>query len=265
MNNNNEEEELSAEIIDDLRIQDENSDEELAMQEQEKRRKRIIRIISLLTIIVFVGTVTGNLLSKYDFPSISFLYRSNILSKDFKIQQYQKAIITIDAQTSKGTGFNIDSAGLVITNNHVIENSKRLYIKFSNGKSYPVVKKVQFPEYDLAIVDIKGENLPILNVDIDSALNKNDEVTIVGNPLGFPRIASKGIVKGSIILNNWEREVLMIEGDVHPGSSGSPVINSNGDVVAVIFATIKNIAEQESITALAVPISYIKEHLLLRE
>lgn len=85
-----------------------------------------------------------------------------------------------------------------------------------------------------------------------------DKVLVIGNPLQFSQIVIEGELAGEILLDGWDVPVFMIKAPVYKGSSGSPVINRAGKVVAVIFATLISDVQKEKI-GLAVPVSYIIE------
>src|SRR5699024_9263154 len=59
----------------------------------------------------------------------------------------------------------------------------------------------------------------------------------IGNPLGFHGIANKGTIIDYTRLQNWDEDVIMMKAPVYRGSSGSPVINGDGEVIGVVFAT----------------------------
>ncbi|WP_318036139.1 S1 family peptidase [Halobacillus salinarum] len=79
----------------------------------------------------------------------------------------------------------------------------------------------------------------------------------MGNPLKFTGIANEGTILDYTKLEDWSKPVLMLDAPVYCGNSGSPVINKQGEVIAVVFATMRD--EEAGRVGLAVPIDYYFE------
>lgn len=218
-------------------------------------RSKGIRVVGLLTALVLIILAFNNLFLVFDMPSFLFVQRSRELARDPEIKKLREAVVVVSSLNSRGTGFNIDQSGLVITNNHLIKNADIVNVNFPRGPLYAGKVWASYPEIDLALIRIEGENLPVIEIETETGLAAGDEVLIIGNPLWLSFIVTEGEVVGSAVLKGWEQMVLMIKAPVHKGSSGSPVINSEGKVAAVIFATVQT--EQEEIIGLAVPINYL--------
>ncbi len=222
-------------------------------------RPPVFKLISLITAVVFTVLVMGNWFKLFNMPALDFLRESTELAQNPEIQKLQEAVVTIKTGGQKGTGFNIDPRGLVITNYHVVEEAKFIDVLFSDGPEFTGKKWTGLPELDLAVIKIEGKNLPLLKLASDFNPKPGDELLIIGNPLVFSGVANKVTVTGMARLKNWEEPVIMFKGPVHKGHSGSPVFNREGQVVAVIFAALppeENSQKQET-TGLAVPANYI--------
>lgn len=112
---------------------DEDEDDEEWEREKEQRRKRWARIRKIVGGLLAIALIVSSLqLLSYVFnlPSIEFLKVSRQLSQEEKIQEYKKAVVTIQNGNSKGTGFNIASDGLIVTNKHVVDEKDVIYIYF---------------------------------------------------------------------------------------------------------------------------------------
>jgi serine protease Do len=250
--------ELDEDLINNLNTDfDENHENKPVRQPAKK--SWWFKIVGLIVITAFIFIAFNNWALLFNLPSLDFIDRSRELARDPEIQKLQEAVVIINTNNSRGTGFNIDEGGLIITNHHVVENSRIAYVKFPQGSLYSGRIAASFPEIDLAVISIEGENLPVMEIETGTELAAGDTVTIIGNPLRLSHIVTEGEVIGMAALKDWEVPVLMIRATIHKGSSGSPVINSEGKVAAVIFAVL---AEQEEITGLAVPIDYILEKSL---
>ncbi|MBS4031184.1 MAG: trypsin-like peptidase domain-containing protein [Clostridiales bacterium] len=242
----------------------ENLDEDLINQLNEKYdghdtvettvgRSKGIRVVGLITALALIVLAFNNLFMVFNIPPLGFVQRSRQLVQDPEIHKLREAVVIVSSADSRGTGFNIDKNGLIITNNHVIKNAGIVNVSFTRGPLYTGKIWANFPEIDLAVIRIEGENLPVIEIETETELVAGDEVLIIGNPLWLSFIVTEGEVVGSAVLKGWDETVLMIRAPIHKGSSGSPVINSEGRVAAVIFATVQT--EQEEIIGLAVPIN----------
>lgn len=199
-------------------------------------RRTVVRIAALFLVLIFLLLIASSLLPLFGLPSLDFIMASRELSRDPKISSYMAAVAAVSAGRRGGTGFNIDSAGLFITNEHVIGDAAQVDLRLMTGDQYQVSDWLAFPESDLAFIDIEAENLPTLAVAIDPQTKTDDPVIIIGNPLGYFLIVVKASVLGMTTLSGLDTPVLVIRGPVFKGHSGSPVINSDGQVIGVIFA-----------------------------
>ncbi|MGI6712418.1 MAG: S1C family serine protease [Bacillota bacterium] len=260
---------LSAEQMEDLdpdlikELNNEFDEVELPQCEQGgRRRSPVFKFIGLIIIVFFIAIFSGYYLQNNELPPLHILSQSGELKKTPEVESFQKAVVIINAIESKGTGFNIDSKGLIVTNAHVVANADTVLVQFSQGGIYQGRKLMSFPDVDLALIKINGGNLPKLDLAEDSAKAGSD-VIIIGNPLGFPFVASSGTVAGTVFLNKWTEPVLSIEGYIDKGSSGSPVINSQGKVVGIIFAVLEASQDSgaEKVMGFAVPVESLKKRL----
>lgn len=253
-------EELNIKELSNQAIDDESSQEKL----ERRRKKPVFRLIALLTLLAFAAIYTGSFLKGEWLPPLNILSQSGLLKQLPRVAELQKAVVLIDAVTAKGTGFNIDPAGLIVTNAHVVDQSSVIRVKFANGEIYQGTKWRIFPEVDLALIKIKGRNLPELDLAESSLASQEGEVMIIGNPLGFPFVVSKGEVAGKILLNNWTEPVLKIDSYINKGSSGSPVINMEGKVVGIIFAVLEASQNDETgkTTGFAISVDSLKQRLM---
>lgn len=226
-------------------------------------RRGGLRLVGFVTVTIFLLFSLGNWLQVFTLPSLDFVGRSFELARDPQVKQLQQAVVSIKYPGSRGTGFNIHEAGLIVTNFHVLKGGSTVEVSFSNGETYFGSDWLSFPEIDLAIVNIPGENLPVVELAEKFDLPVGDQVVIIGNPLGFPQIVMEGEIAGQYLLPDWEEEVVLIKGPIHPGSSGSPVFNRSGQVVAIVFATLTRSErdEQGHIMGLAVPVDLLLNKL----
>ncbi|MBS3968737.1 MAG: trypsin-like peptidase domain-containing protein [Clostridia bacterium] len=221
----------------------------------------VIKLIGLVTACIFILLILANWFKVFSLPSIDFLAKSRELAKNPEIRELRESVVVVNAMGRQGTGFNISPTGLIITNHHVIRDSRIVYVNFIDGDIYHVKEIESFPEIDIAILKVDGENIPAIDLETKSSPQAGDEILIIGNPLGFTRIINKGQITGTTSLKGWDSEVFMIEGAIHKGSSGSPVFNVEGKVVAVVFATLRSNLDNDKVIGLAVPIKHLLEKL----
>ena len=141
-----------------------------------------------------------------------------------------------------GTGFVISSNGVVVTNSHVIEGAGgQIEVSFSDGTSLSAEVLGRSVDNDLAVLKIKGENLPAVALGSSDSLKVGDEVVAIGNALALDGGLSvtRGIISGmgrtvpeaetgATLFN-----VLQTDAAINPGNSGGPLVNSDGEVVGI--------------------------------
>ena len=154
-----------------------------------------------------------------------------------------------------GTGFMIDEHTLV-TNRHVIADSSHLEISTYDGHVVEATAARSTTAADIAIIRVE-ESLPIAAQLATRDPQPGDAITVIGYPGGGRLTTTSGIVLGSVQdpLNGSVGTVLGTTAQVEPGSSGSPVLNSDGEGVGVIYA--KNDVEQ----SFMIPISVLQQLL----
>lgn len=244
--------------IEDFLFEEEDPDRE----RKNKRRKLIIRSVTTVIAFIFLISSFSALSSVFNLPAFQFLKTSFQLSQKEEIQQYKKAVVSIEGSNIKGTGFNVAEDGLIITNFHVIEKMKPIIVYFSDGQVKKATLIHGYPEVDLAFLEIEGENLPVLPLAKENSWNKGDAVLVIGNPLAFYQIANKGEMIGLRGVKTIDAPVLAMTAPIYRGNSGSPVISEDGKVVGVVFATtIPRIMKGEQREGLAIPIEEVVTRL----
>jgi len=140
----------------------------------------------------------------------------------------------------QGSGFFIDNKGRLITNHHVIEGAYSATIKTSTGKEYPVqgiVAKDTEADIVKLVVNLPDANITFLNLSVNVP-SEGEDIFVIGNPLGLESTVSTGIVSAVRDIPTFGK-ILQITAPVSPGSSGSPVINSKGEVIGIATLVLK--------------------------
>jgi len=181
------------------------------------------------------------------------------------IADVMPAIVSIRADTpegvASGTGFLVDSTGVVVTNLHVIEGATRVAIKLHSGEKHTQIRIASFDQdRDLAILRFPGFGLPVVSLGNSDSVNVGANVLAIGNPLGLEESATMGIVS-SIRTDEKGTRVIQTDTAISPGNSGGPLIDKNGDVIGVITFKIRG---GENLN-FAIPINYVRALLLFEQ
>lgn len=246
----------------------EDNEEDEQLSEVSKQRSRwISKMIIIGIALALVGNILAFWPQVYNLSSIQFLIKNNILSSDAHIQQYKKSVVVIKSGDSKGTGFNISPSGVIVTNEHVISNARSHSVSFSNGKTFNAKVIASDAAIDTAVLQVVSSDpldLPALPLAADAQMESKlgAHIYVIGNPLFFRFIANEGAVTGYTGLQDWTQPVMMIDAPIYKGNSGSPVINEEGQVIGVVFATSKiKINGKSNNVGLAVPIEYVMPYI----
>lgn len=241
--------------------------EEAEEEEEENRpgsRGRLKVAVLVLLVIALFGNTLAFLPSIYNLDALRFLRKSAELSQLELIREAKRAVVVVRADDGKGTGFNIAPDGLIVTNRHVIEGSLRIVVDFGSYGTFAAREEESDPEADIALLRLVGvkEELPVLEVDEENRWTPGQSFYVIGNPLFFNRIANEGTVIGPLPVAGRPSPVLAVQAPVYKGNSGSPVINADGKVIAVVYATAKVVLDgREANVGLAVPVEAWK-HLI---
>ena len=153
-----------------------------------------------------------------------------------RIKPSAVAIETFDARGEKltrGSGFFIDK-DRVVTNRHVIDGAYRADVHLMSGNSYPVKSVLGVDaEGDVALlkVDAPANQVRPLLLERTSP-QEGESVVVIGNPLGLEGSVTNGIVSAVRDIPGFGR-IIQITAPISPGSSGSPVVNMDGEVIGV--------------------------------
>ncbi|MFH1647738.1 MAG: trypsin-like peptidase domain-containing protein [Chloroflexota bacterium] len=151
-------------------------------------------------------------------------------------------------QEGAGSGWIIDSDGIIVTNNHVVEGARTITVTTDDGSSYTanIDAAATDPLNDLAILKIDAHNLPALKRGDTSQLRVGDWVIAIGNALGQGIRATEGIVSRkdvSLPVSQGQTLYDLIETSaaINPGNSGGPLVNLAGEVIGITSAKVASI------------------------
>lgn len=176
----------------------------------------------------------------------------------------------VDEVNNIGTGFIVDPNGIIVTNQHVVSDTLATYkVITSEGDEYEIVEIVRDDSNDIAIIKIDATQLPVLSLGDSDALVVGQSVIAIGTPLGeYAGSVTTGVISGlnrSVTTSSgWfgsttktYENVIQTDAAVNSGNSGGPLINTEGKVIGINFATTSN-ADNISF---ALPINTVKQRL----
>lgn len=135
----------------------------------------------------------------------------------------------------QGSGFFLTPEGDVITNYHVLKGASRAEVRMSDGSVYPVIRVVaEDEEGDLIRVSTNISKNLVQPLPIHVSFPEvGERIIVMGTPLGLEKTVSDGIVSAVRDIPEFGK-IIQVTAPISPGSSGSPVVNMNGQVIGVV-------------------------------
>jgi len=166
--------------------------------------------------------------------------RPSVVSIDVKMTTYDIFNQPYTAQAA-GSGWIIDASGVIVTNNHVVENAKEINITLSDGRTFPYVTVSTDPVTDLAVVKINATGLPAAKLGDSSQLKVGQMVAAIGNALGEGISMTGGWVSQlGVSMTNEQGitlyDLIKTDAAINPGNSGGPLVDTAGDVIGITSA-----------------------------
>lgn len=168
-----------------------------------------------------------------------------------------------DEKSSQGTGIIVSEDGYIVTNSHVIGDSKKYTVRvvFSEEEEYPAAIVGYDTRTDLAVLKIDaGKKLTPAEFANSGEVEVGQEVAAIGNPggIGFANSLTKGIISAvDRRVNNSSVAFLQTDAAINPGNSGGPLVNLSGQVIGI--NTIKIVDTEYEGMGFAIPSSTVKE------
>ncbi len=138
-----------------------------------------------------------------------------------------------------GSGVVVDRNGYILTNNHVVEHSTRLKVKFTNDSTeYPAKVIGTDALTDLAVIKIDKTGLTPAKIGNSDAVQVGDWAVAIGSPFGFQATVTAGIVSAKQRSLDGEanapfQKFIQTDAAINPGNSGGPLLNINGEVIGI--------------------------------
>jgi len=185
----------------------------------------------LMPSVVNISTTTTVTTNGNPFPGFKFPPGSPFedMFKEFGTPQTRKS-------AALGSGFIIDQKGIVITNNHVIQDAEDIVVRVGGDKEYKATIIGSDPLSDIAVlqIDSKEKFTPVKFGNSDKA-RIGDWVIAIGNPFGLGGTVTSGIISArnrALGLSRYE-DYIQTDASINSGNSGGPLFDMNGDVIGI--------------------------------
>jgi S1-C subfamily serine protease len=168
------------------------------------------------------------------------------------------AVVSIISDAGEGSGVLIREDGVILTNAHVVGNMRRVGVTLANGDDYVGEVLGRAPDLDLAVVRIDGSNLPAATLGDSDQLQVGQSAIAIGNPVGFERSVTTGVVSAlNRSLGARLEELIQTDAAINPGNSGGPLLNSRGEVIGINTAVLSATRRGQPVVGIgfAIPIN----------
>ena len=165
-------------------------------------------------------------------------------------------------QRSLGSGVIVDSGGLIVTNNHVIEGADEVKVSLADKREFEASLVLKDPRTDLAILQIKDgrERFPVLEFADSDALQVGDVVLAIGNPFGVGQTVTHGIVSAlartQVGVSDYQF-FIQTDAAVNPGNSGGALVDLTGKLVGINTAIFSRSGGSQGV-GFAIPANMVK-------
>ena len=171
-----------------------------------------------------------------------------------------------------GTGFIIDKAGLILTNNHVVEGATKIRVSLygeDEDQEYDAKIVGRDPLTDSALIELTEKPdhaLPAIKFGDSAQMQPGDWVMAIGNPFGLAHTVSVGVISALerpfTVAEGRSAQVLQTDAAINPGNSGGPLLNLRGEVIGINTAIIADGRQSGNIgIGFAIPINTVRELL----
>jgi len=167
------------------------------------------------------------------------MFRDDFFDRFFPSQTYRQKV------PSMGSGVVVDRKGIVLTNSHVIRDADDIQVNLSDGRRFPAKVLGDSPVYDLAVLRIEGDRLPVARLGDSDSLVVGEWAIAIGNPFGFllddpqPTVtagvisATRRDIKSEATDGGVYKNMIQTDAAINPGNSGGPLVNGDGEVIGI--------------------------------
>ena len=201
---------------------------------------------------------------RVDFRAAAKRVNPSVVSID-RFNRYQRGFFDdsiVEAETGTGSGVVVSADGVIVTNNHVVQDAERVRVRLSDGRSADAKVVGTDPISDLAVLRITAKNLQPIEIGDSRTVEIGQWVMAVGNPLGFDNTVSVGVVsslKRSLPVNrdNGLVDAIQTDAAINPGNSGGALCDANGRLIGINSAIASSTGQSVGI-GFAIPTAQVK-------
>lgn len=178
--------------------------------------------------------------------------RDTSMASELVVHKIRPSVVSINAGSrstlpfhrqftrGQGSGVVISTDGLVVTNNHVVENADEIFVTLADRREFAAKVIGSDVETDLAVLRIEATDLIAAEWGDSNALELGSAVWAMGSPFGLEQTVTRGIISGkhrrtadTSGATNPHQDLLQTDAAINPGNSGGPLVNSNGQVIGI--------------------------------
>ena len=148
------------------------------------------------------------------------------------------AVVSVRTDQGLGSGVIYDSGGLILTNAHVVQGSRTIAVRLSDGRRLDGRVLGQDVGFDLAVVKVDATGLPAAPLGDSSALKVGQFVVAIGNPYGLDSTVTTGVVSAlnrpiSEGQQSYAQPMIQTNAAINPGNSGGPLVDLQGNIIGI--------------------------------
>jgi serine protease DegS len=164
-------------------------------------------------------------------------------------------------ERSLGSGVIVDAMGTIVTNQHVIAGADSIRVQLADGRIADASIVGQDTDTDIAILDLKISNVPVMPLGRSDTLRVGDIVLAIGNPYGLSQTVTQGIVsatgRGQLGLATFEN-FIQTDAAINLGNSGGALIDAHGDLVGINTAVLNRANGGPEGIGFAIPVNLVR-------
>jgi serine protease Do len=204
----------------------------------ESRRSAIVTAAQRVSpAVVTVSVVTTRTVRADPFGGLGM--RDEFFDRFFPPSVYQEKVPGL------GSGVIVDGRGVVVTNSHVIRNADEIKVNLPDGRHFAARLLGDSPIYDLAVLKIEGDKLPVAPLGNSDSLVVGEWAIAIGNPFGYlisdsqPTVtagvvsATRRDIKAEATPSGMYKNMIQTDAAINPGNSGGALVNADGQVIGI--------------------------------
>jgi serine protease Do len=166
-------------------------------------------------------------------------FRDDFFERFFPPSVYQERVPGL------GSGVIVDASGIVVTNSHVVHDADEIKVNLPDGRSFKAKLLGDSPVYDLAVLKIEGDKLPVAPLGDSDGLVVGEWAIAIGNPFGHlisdsqPTVtagvvsATRRDIKAEATPSGMYKNMIQTDAAINPGNSGGALVNADGEVIGI--------------------------------